>query len=106
MKRNSQKSVVGGGASIASANAAGKNQKMQRLTAVFLKAMDVSISSIGREEVRQCFGTLAEKNGNIVEKCLINELERTRNALEVRRVITPICDILINTILVTRTEKV
>jgi hypothetical protein len=85
MKRNSQKSVGGGGAPIASAT--GKNQKMQRLTAVFLKAMDVSISSIGREEMKQCFGTLAEKNGNIVEKCLINELERTRNTLEVQRVV-------------------
>ena len=85
MKRNSQKSASsgGGGASSSAADSGTKNQKLQRLNTVFLKAMDVSISSIGREEVKECFGDLAEKSGNIVEKYLINELERTRNNLEV-----------------------
>lgn len=81
MKRTQQKAL---GSSIPTSSSSSKKcQKLHRLSAVFLKALDVSISAIKKEDVSQCFGNLAEKYGNLIEKALINELGKSRNTLEV-----------------------
>lgn len=59
---------------------------MQRLSTVFLKALDVSVAAIRKDDVNECFGILAEKYGNLIEKTLINELGKSRNALEVSKI--------------------
>ena len=80
MKRNTQKA---GTSASSSSSSIKKSQKLLRLSAVFLKALDVSIAAIGKDDVNECFEFLTEKYGNKIEKTLINELGKSRNALEV-----------------------
>ena len=81
MKRNHQKAL--GTYPSSSSSSSKKCQKFHRLSTVFLKALDVSISSIRKEDVNECFGYLAGKYGNLIEKALVNELGKSRNSLEV-----------------------
>ena len=57
--------------------------KLQRVVAVFSKALEVSVESIKKEDIQDCFVDLNEKYGNIIQNSIINELEKLRSSLEV-----------------------
>ena len=79
-----------------------KCQKLQRLSAVFMKAVDVSISAIKKEDLIECFGHLTERHGNLIEKSLVAELGKSRDILEVLTVRIFIrCDFLLTLHIVT-----
>ena len=58
--------------------------KIQQTHAVFSKAIDATISSLGTTEIDKCFGDIKEEFGGQLESALANNLNRARNNLEVR----------------------
>ena len=60
-----------------------KSEKYDKLSQVFMKALDSSLDSIRKEDINECFGDIAEKYGNNIESALMNEFEKSRTSLEV-----------------------
>ena len=58
--------------------------KIRQLHAVFSKAIDVTIDSIGPPEVEKYFGDIkSDFSGGQIENTLMNKLNRSRESIEV-----------------------
>jgi hypothetical protein len=62
------------------------DKRLAQLNKVFLKALDVSVESVGPEDIREAFqGPVLEAVGaNPLQAAVIKQLGRLRSSLEVR----------------------
>jgi C4-type Zn-finger protein len=61
-----------------------KCAKMQRLSQVLSKAVDVSVESVGKDDLNKCFGEIASKIGGNLEGSFVKVLGRAQNLIEMR----------------------
>ncbi len=57
--------------------------KMQRLSSVFSKALDVALASVDKDTLNNCFEGYSKSHGSIIETALMNQLEKSRVSIEV-----------------------
>jgi hypothetical protein len=57
--------------------------KIRQVHAVFSKAIDVSIDSLGPAELEKYFGDIKNDFGGQLENVLMNKLNRSRESIEV-----------------------
>lgn len=61
------------------------SDKIRQVHAVFSKAIDVTIDSIGPNEVDRYFGDIKHEFGGQLENTLMNKLNSSRENIEVLR---------------------
>lgn len=57
-------------------------QKIERLQAAFLKALDASVNSIGEAELNECFVDLKQQLGGNVQMAFVNMISRSEKRIE------------------------
>ncbi|RYH28748.1 hypothetical protein EON65_10970 [archaeon] len=58
------------------------DQKIDRLQAAFLKALDASINSIGESELNECFADLKQQLGGNIQMAFVNMISRSEKRVE------------------------
>ena len=70
--------------SATSNNDINKNTRFQQLDLAYKKTIDMSVNTIGDEELKECFGDIKTQVGNSLQRLFINHMvNKTQNNLKV-----------------------
>lgn len=61
---------------------ASTEEKLERLKEVFLKALDVSVNSIGEQDLEECFGDIKLKLGGNLQRVFVNMISKAERQME------------------------
>lgn len=57
-------------------------EKLGRLNEAFLKALDVSVNSIGEQDLEECFGDIKSKLGGNLQRVFVNMISKAERHME------------------------